>query len=69
MKEKTEFAEILEKNGLKLAEFCRFWSVPYRTAQDWKLGNRRTPGWVFKAVRIYIFLKERNLLKLFQEEK
>lgn len=29
-----------------LAELCRDYKVPYRTAQDWGAGRRKPPGWL-----------------------
>lgn len=32
--------------GVTLAELCRDYGIPYRTAQDWKAGKRKPPEWL-----------------------
>ena len=36
--------------GLSIAEMAKALNTPYRTYQDWELGNRRVPGIVAVAV-------------------
>ena len=50
MKAKTEFDKILKRESITLKDFCEFWHIPYRTAQNWRLGLRRTPDWVLRLL-------------------
>ena len=37
--------ELREKTGMSRKEFCEYFEIPYRTMQDWELGNRSMPGY------------------------
>ena len=35
-----ELIHLREETGMKRSEFARYFEIPYRTVQDWGLGNR-----------------------------
>lgn len=32
--------------GMTRKEFCEYFEIPYRTLQDWELGNRKMPDYL-----------------------
>lgn len=42
--------ELRELAGMSRAQFCEFFSIPYRTLQDWELGNRSCPEYLLKLI-------------------
>lgn len=40
-------------------EFCDYFEIPYRTVQDWELGNRKMPDYLLKLM-IYKMEKEKT---------
>lgn len=35
-----EIKELREKASMSRKEFCEYFSIPYRSVQDWELGRR-----------------------------
>lgn len=55
----TQFNEILTASGMTLTAFCDYFEIPYRTAQNWKLGVRECPEYLLKLMA-YKLEKERS---------
>ena len=36
--------------GVSRAEFCRKYDIPLRTVQDWDLGQRQPPDWIYSLL-------------------
>ncbi len=52
-----------EETGMSRKEFSEYFQVPYRTLQDWELGNRTMPDYLlrlmmYKANRRYFLAYE-----------
>ncbi len=45
-----EIAELRKLSGMKRREFCEYLGLPYRTLQDWELGNRHMPPYVLSLI-------------------
>ena len=39
-----------EMKGMTRNEFCKYLGIPYRTLQDWELGNRSMPSYVLRLM-------------------
>ena len=39
-----------ESTGLTRREFCDYFGIPYRTLQDWELGNRKMPDYLLRLM-------------------
>ena len=39
----TSIKELREATGMSRKQFAEFFGIPYRTLQDWELGNRKCP--------------------------
>ena len=53
--------DLLDASGMSTADLSRFINAPYRTVQDWKLGNRQCPIYVIEL--IYYKLKNEGYIK------
>lgn len=51
--------ELRERYGLTRHQFCDYFDIPYRTVQDWELGNRQCPDYLVKLIE-YKLVKEKG---------
>ena len=42
----TTFKEIREASGMERKQFCEYFGIPYRTIQNWELGERDCPAYL-----------------------
>ncbi len=42
--------KIREQSGMERREFCEWLGIPYRTLQDWELGQRVMPEYVLRLI-------------------
>ena len=47
---KDEVRGLRESTGMSRQEFARYFEIPYRTLQDWELGNRRIPEYLLRLM-------------------
>ena len=38
--------DLRKQSGMNRREFAEYFSIPYRTLQDWELGNRKMPEYL-----------------------
>ena len=50
MESKDYIIELRDSTGMTRKEFCEYFKIPYRTVQDWKLGNRKMPEYLFRLM-------------------
>ena len=50
MDTKTQLIELKESTGLNWRKFAAYFDIPYRTMQDWYLGNRRMPDYLLRLM-------------------
>ena len=49
---KDQFFDLVKQaNGGNLSAFCREYSIPLRTGQDWKAGKVTPAPWVLKLLK------------------
>ena len=57
--------ELRKETGMNRVDFARYFDIPYRTVQDWELGNRKIPEYLLRLmeykIRMEKLLKEKNL--------
>ena len=46
----SAFAYIRNQTGMNKKEFAEYLGIPYRTLQDWELGNRHMPPYVLSLI-------------------
>lgn len=49
--------ELREASGMSRKQFVEYFNIPYRTIQDWELGNRKCPEYLLELMR-YKLAKE-----------
>ncbi len=55
---KEEVLKLREKTGMNRREFCDYFEIPYRTVQDWELGNRRIPEYLYRLMSYKIRMEK-----------
>ena len=45
-----ELKELRSRSGMSRSQFCEYFNIPYRTVQDWELGNRKCPEYLLKLM-------------------
>lgn len=44
--------------GMNRREFCAYFSIPYRTMEEWENGKRRIAGYVYRMMEYQIRMEE-----------
>ena len=60
MDSKDYLVELRESTGMTRKEFCEYFEIPYRTVQDWELGNRKMPDYLLRLME-YKIRKEQGI--------
>ena len=42
--------ELRTSTGMTRRELCEYFEIPYRTLQDWELGNRKMPDYLLRLM-------------------
>ncbi len=45
------FKELLEASGMTRKQFVEYFCIPYRTIQDWELGNRKCHAYLLELMQ------------------
>ena len=57
----SAFAYIKSQTGMNKKEFAEYLGIPYRTLQDWELGNTQAPEYVLRLIAYKVQMeKERR---------
>lgn len=57
----SAFVMVRNKTGMNRKEFAAWLGIPYRTMQDWELGNSQVPEYVLRLVAYKVMIeKERG---------
>ena len=60
-----QLIRLRKETGMKRSDFARYFGIPYRTLQDWELGNRKIPEYLLRLmeykVRMEALLKEKDI--------
>jgi len=59
--------ELRNSTGMSRKVFCEYFGIPYRTEQDWELGNRKMPDYLLRLMEYKI--KMEKMMKEGQWEK
>ncbi|MCR4597453.1 MAG: transcriptional regulator [Acetatifactor sp.] len=49
-KNKEILVNLRKEMGMSRKEFCQYFEIPYRTMQDWELGNRSIPDYLLRLM-------------------
>lgn len=58
MDSKDYLVELRESIGMTRKEFCEYFEIPYRTVQDWELGNRKMPDYLLRLMEYKIRMEQ-----------
>lgn len=47
---KDQLISLREETGMNRKEFAEYFGIPYRTMQDWELGNRQMPEYLLRLM-------------------
>ena len=47
---KDKLIELRMQTGMNRKEFAEYFGIPYRTMQDWELGNRKMPDYLLRLM-------------------
>jgi DNA-binding transcriptional regulator YiaG len=47
---KEDLIALRTTTGMNRREFAEYFGIPYRTMQDWELGNRKMPEYLFRLM-------------------
>ena len=63
---KDKLHQLRQETGMNRKEFADRFYIPYRTMQDWELGNRKMPEYLLRLmayrIRAEKIFKERNII-------
>ena len=58
MNSKDFLVQLRESTGMTRTEFCEYFEIPYRTLQDWELGNRKMPDYLLRLMTYKIKMEQ-----------
>lgn len=64
MESRERLLALRNSAGMSRKDFCGYFGIPYRTVQDWELGNRKMPDYLLELMEYKIRME-----KLLREEK
>ncbi len=50
--------DLRKRTGMNRKEFAEYFEIPYRTVQEWELGNRRMPEYLLRLMKYKICIEE-----------
>ena len=50
MDKREKLKQLKEDTGLTWRAFAEYFGIPYRTVQDWQLGNREMPEYLLRLM-------------------
>ncbi len=50
MDSRDTLIKLREDTGMNRRQFADYFGIPYRTVQDWELGNRRMPEYLLRLM-------------------
>lgn len=65
MESRDILIDLRKSIGMNRREFSEYFEIPYRTVQEWELGNRRIPEYLLRLMiyKVHIEKEKGNLEK------
>lgn len=63
MESKEELKALREETGMNRKEFAAYFEIPYRTVQDWELGNRQMPEYLLRLMAYKVRMEKLHQCK------
>lgn len=65
MEQAHKLVELRSSTGMSRREFAEYFEIPYRTVQEWELGNRKMPEYLFRLMAYKIQIEnEKGILTI-----
>ena len=66
---KEKLIELRKQTGMNRREFAEYFGIPYRTVQDWELGNRQMPDYLLRLMAYKVMMENLRKREPGQEHK
>lgn len=60
MEQKQRLIELRMSTGMNRREFAEYFEIPYRTMQQWELGDRKMPEYLLRLMAYKIRIEKAN---------
>lgn len=67
MEPEEELIMLRKSTGMNRKEFSMYFGIPYRTMQDWELGNRKMPEYLLRLMAYKVKVEQLACEKHTQE--
>lgn len=55
---RDKLIELRKQTGMNRREFAEYFGIPYRTMQDWELGNRQMPDYLLRLMMFKVKMEK-----------
>lgn len=70
MDSKQRLIELRYSTGMNRREFADYFEIPYRTVQEWELGNRNMPEYLLRLMIYKVQIENENgILNIQRDEE
>ena len=66
---REQLLELRKQTGMNRREFAEYFGIPYRTMQDWELGNRQMPEYLLRLMVYKVGIENMRKVKREGEPK
>ncbi len=60
MEQKQRLIELRMRMGMNRREFADYFGIPYRTVQQWELGDRKMPEYLLRLMAYKVEIEKAN---------
>lgn len=68
MELKQRLIELRTSTGMNRREFAEYFEIPYRTLQEWELGNRKMPEYLLRLMAYKVRMEVEKDIVSIQED-
>ena len=69
MEQKERLIELRTSTGMNRREFADYFEIPYRTMQQWELGDRKMPEYLLRLMAYRVRIEKANGIINVQEDR
>lgn len=69
MEQKERLIELRTSTGMNRREFADYFEIPYRTVQQWELGDRKMPEYLLRLMAYKVRIEKANGIINVQEDR
>lgn len=69
MEQKERLIELRTSTGMNRREFADYFEIPYRTVQQWELGDRKMPEYLLRLMAYKARIEKANGIINVQEDR